>query len=84
MFPKTLRRRGRSRDQHSGMNQIWILDIEVLDRCIKLAVEKDDKLRLEELARQAEVAQLFCALDLLELHVVRTKNREDPFPKSVD
>lgn len=58
---------GRPCDQHSCVNQVWIRDVEVLNRGIDLAVEVDDKLRVEELARQAEVAQSLWASDLFEL-----------------
>ena len=54
------------------MNQVRAFCIEPLDCGIKLTVEVDHELRVEELVHQAEVAEVFQALDLLEL--VRNQN----------
>jgi hypothetical protein len=46
---------------------VWIYRVDFLDRDVKLTVEENLELEMEELIRQAESTQDIPALDLLKL-----------------
>ena len=54
-------------DQSPCVDQVSIFRVDFLDRDVKLTVEKNLELEIEELIRQAENAQDISALDLLEI-----------------